>query len=129
MAQLIPCFCCLHTVSAWLFVSCQTWVILMQNFFSSINRYVLKAISNQVSNVILHFFFWFCFSLHCNCSWKVVPISQPIQCKNVFFFNIFFSDEWLRLKANFLSSTQNDKTKLSFYTPLPFRTDAKSQFL
>ena len=45
----------------------------------------------------LTFFFWFCFSLHCNCSWKVVPISQPIQCKNVFFFKHFFF--WWMVKA------------------------------
>ena len=84
----------------------------------------------------LTFFFCFCFSLHCNCSWKVVPISQSIQCKNFFFLH-FFSDKGWRLKTSYLETicrgqffiiNLDDKTKLS-YPSLPFRTDAKAQFL
>ena len=80
MAQLIPCFCCLHTVSVWLFVSCQTWVILMQNFFSSINRYVLKAIFKY------NLTFFFCFALVCT----AIVLEKLCQSLNQFSAKMFF---------------------------------------
>lgn len=109
----------------------------MQNFFSSINRYVLKALFNQVSNVILHFFFVFALVCTAIVHEKLYQSLNQFSAK-IFFFYIFFLIKGEGLKrriqklfaeASFFIINLDDKTKLSFYPSLPFRTDAKAQFL
>lgn len=108
----------------------------MQNFFSSINRYVLKAIFNQVSNVILHFFFVFALVCTAIVHEKLYQSLNQFSAK-MFFFYIFFLIKGEGLKrriqklfaeASFLSSTQMIKPNCLFILPFPSAQMQKHSF-